>query len=117
MALDEKLSKRFRDALPKKRGYSEQKMMGGLCFMLNGNMIGGADRTKEGQGRFMFRIGKDFDVERSGLPGAPPMVMGGRRMRGFYFVDEKECNEEALRDWINASLEFVGTLPKKQAKK
>ena len=113
MAYDELLALRFRDALPKKRGYTEKKMMGALCFMLNGNMVGGADRTKEGQGRFMFRVGKDFDVEASTLPGAQPMVMGGRRMRGFYFVDEKDYDAKALRQWIAASLKFVGTLPKK----
>lgn len=113
MAYDELLSMRFRDALPKRRGYSEKKMMGGLCFMLNGNMIGGADRTKDGQGRFMFRVGKDEHEKAVKLKGAQPMVMGGRTMRGFIFVDEKECNAKAMRSWIDRSMSFVETLPKK----
>ena len=96
MAYDELLSMRFRDALPVRKGYSEKRMMGGLCFMLNGNMIGGADRTKDGQGRFMFRVGKEGHEKALKLKGAQPMIMGGRTMRGFIFVDEKDCKGKAL---------------------
>ena len=62
MAVDDRLNDRFRSALGRTEGISEKKMMGGMCFLLNGNMIGGADRTKDGTGRFMFRIGKDNDI-------------------------------------------------------
>ena len=113
MAYDELLSIRFRDALPARRGYSEKRMMGGLCFMLNGNMIGGADRSKDGQGRFLFRVGKETYDKALKRKGAQPMIMGGRTMSGFVFVDEKDCNDRALRDWIALSLTFVETLPKK----
>ena len=86
MAVDEHLSKRFREAIGKRDGLSERKMMGGLCFLLNGNMIGGADRNANGHGRFMFRVGKENDERASTLPGAEPLVQGGRRMRGLFFV-------------------------------
>ncbi len=113
MAHDELLSMRFRDALPPRKGYTEKKMMGALCFMLNGNMIGGADRTKDGQGRFLFRIGKDNYENALERKGARPMIMGGRTMSGFVFVDEKDCKAKALSDWIHLALAFVETLPKK----
>jgi TfoX/Sxy family transcriptional regulator of competence genes len=57
MAHDEDLAARFRDGLAGMAGVSEKRMMGGVCFFLHGNMIGGADRTKSGERRFMFRVG------------------------------------------------------------
>jgi len=66
MAADDQLTKRFYKALGKRKGVTEKRMMGGLCFMFNGNMVGGADRDAKTQyGRFMFRVGKDNEKERS----------------------------------------------------
>ena len=36
MAADEELNERFRSALRRTDGISEKKMMGGMCFLLNG---------------------------------------------------------------------------------
>ncbi|MGI9434902.1 MAG: TfoX/Sxy family protein [Geminicoccaceae bacterium] len=113
MAYDEDLANRFRNALDDLPGVVEKRMMGGLCFMVNGNMLGGADRAKDGMGRFMFRVGKDNADEAEARPGAMPIKMGGRRMRGFFFVDAATCDEEMLRDWIAVALGFVSSLPPK----
>lgn len=113
MAYDETLSARMRDALAGMQGVSEKKMMGGLCFMLNGNMIGGADRTKEGVGRFMFRVGKENAAAADALPKGAVMEMGGRTMRGFYFVDADDCDDALLQTWLSLALSFVTTLPPK----
>ena len=60
MAYDEKLAQRFRDALENTTAITEKRMMGGVCFMYQGNMLGGADRHKTTDiGRFMFRVGKE----------------------------------------------------------
>ena len=88
-------------------------MMGGVCFLLDGNMIGGADRSKEGERRFMFRVGKENAVAATARPDAQPMEMGGKRMSGFFFVDAETCDADRLKDWIALSLSFVGTLPPK----
>lgn len=113
MAYDEELADRFRGVLAGMDGISERRMMGGLCLMLNGNMIGGCDRTKDGVRRFMFRVGKENAAEALSRPGAEQMEMGGRTMRGFVFVGENACGEKALKDWIALSLSFVSTLPPK----
>ncbi|MDA0991991.1 MAG: TfoX/Sxy family protein [Verrucomicrobia bacterium] len=113
MAHDEQLAERFRKALGKKAGVSEKKMMGGLCFLLNGNMVGGADRTKQGLGRFLFRLGKDNEAEALSRPGAYIMEQGGKRMGGFVFVNEDDCSDKDLRGWIDLTLGFVGKLPPK----
>jgi len=119
MAYDENLTLRFREALhaavpEAAASLSEKKMMGGVCFLLNGNMVGGADRTKAGVGRFMFRVGKDNDDEGLTRPGAVTMHQGGRRMTGFFFVEESDCNAETMKSWIDLALSFVKTLPPKK---
>ncbi len=113
MAYDEDLSNRFRLALDGINGVSERRMMGGICFLVNGNMVGGADRQKDGRRRFMFRVGKDNATKALARPGAEIMEMGGRRMRGFFFVDAEACDDETLKDWVGLALSFVATLPAK----
>lgn len=116
MAFDEALAARFRDALSGMVGISEKKMMGGMCFMLNGNMIGGAHREKTGEGLFMFRVGKDNEAEALSRPGAQPMEFTGRRMGGMVFVDVETCDAPTMRDWVSLALSFVTTLPPKPGK-
>jgi len=113
MAYDEDLTNRFRDALGGMVAITEKRMMGGVCFFLNGNMIGGADRSKTGERRFMFRVGKDLEGEALTRPGAIPLVMGNRRMGGMIFVDAEECTDGQLADWISLTLQFTSKLPAK----
>ena len=42
---DERLIKRIRAILKRRKGYSEKKMFGGVCFMIGGNMCVGPKRT------------------------------------------------------------------------
>ncbi len=113
MAYDEELSARFRDAAADLAGLGEKRMMGGLCFMLNGNMLGGADRTKSGEARFMFRVGKENEAEALNRPGALPVDKGGRKMGGLVFVAAGACDDDQLKNWIALALAFVGKLPAK----
>ena len=113
MAIDEELAQRYRDAIDGVPGISEKRMMGATCFMVNGNMIGAADRTRDGVGRFMFRVGKDNEAKAAALPGAEPMVMGGRPMHGFYFVEADGCDDAAFRDWMSMAMSHAMSLPPK----
>ncbi len=113
MTYDPDLAERFRAALPFELPFSEKRMMGGLCFLLNGNMIGGADRAKTGEGRFMLRVGKENEATALARPGASIVELGGRRMGGMMFVDEAACTIDDLRDWVFLALSFVETLPAK----
>ena len=106
---------RFRDAFTRKDGVTEKRMMGGLCFLLNRNMIGAADRTKDGVKRLMFRVGKDSDVTAAALTGAQPMLQGGHRMTGFFFVEQNDCDGETFTVWLALALNFVSDLPQAQS--
>lgn len=113
MAIDEDLNNRLRAALADKGGLSEKKMMGGTCFLLNGHMVCGADRTKDGESRFMFRVGKDNHGTAETLPGATPMVQGGRVMSGLFFVAEDDASDDILRDWLDLAVANAMTLKPK----
>lgn len=113
MAYDEALAQRFRDCLHGIKGVTEKKMMGGLCLLVNGNMLGGVDRAKSGRDRFMFRVGKDNEPEALRRPGALIVDMGGKRLGGLIFVDAGKCDDEALKAWVAMAISFVGRLPKK----
>lgn len=120
MAYDEELSARFRGVLEGHVGITEKKMMGGMCFLLEGNMIGGADRDAEGRGRFMFRVGKALEAEALARDGAEIVEMGGRRFGGMVFVAEEAVEVDAtsgtdavLADWLALALQFTTTLPAK----
>lgn len=113
MAYDDEIAERYRQALRGLAGVSEKRMMGGVCFFLDGNMLGGADRNKEGLRRFMFRVGKEAHGDALQREGALPMELGGRRMGGFIFVDAERCDEAMLASWIDLARAFVGKLPPK----
>ena len=113
MAYDEELTAQFRETLQGMVGIAEKKMMGGVCFMLNGNMIGGANRSKDGAGRFMFRVGKDNEVEALSRPNSEVVSFSGRRMGGLIWVEAESCDREALKQWVSLALSFVSALPAK----
>ena len=112
MAFDEALAARMRAALGDGPEISEKRMMGGVCFFLDGHMVGGADRSKEGQRRLMFRVGKG-NAAAAALPGGAPMVLGDRPMRGFYFVDGDRCDDDLLQRWLALALAHARSLPPK----
>lgn len=112
MAFDEALTLRMRTALGDGPDISEKRMMGGVCFFLQGNMVSGADRSKLGERRFMFRVGKGNEAAAS-LPQGVPMVLGERPMPGFCFVDGDRCDDGLLRRWLALALAHARSLPPK----
>lgn len=98
----------MREALRARSGVAEKKMFGGICWMLNGNMICGVE-----VGRFMFRVGKDLEPEALRWPGARAMDITGKPMKGFVWVDAKKAVKTGLGKWIDLAARFVGSLPPK----
>ena len=90
----------------------EQKMFGGTCFMLSGNMLVGT--SKRG---LLVRVGKEAHAAAVSRPHAKPMEMGGRAMEGYVFVaPEGTRTGKDLNGWLKLAREFVETLPPKTAK-
>lgn len=114
MPYDEELTSRLRDALGGVEGVVEKRMMGAVCFMVDGHMVGGAKQEKSGLRRFMFRVGKENMAKALKDPAARPVRIGERQLGGFIHVDNDDCDDAALRNWVATCLNFVGTLPAKE---
>lgn len=109
MAYDEGLAEAMRQDLQGTEGLSEKKMFGGLCFLLNGNMLCGVHK-----GGAMFRVGKDAEAKALAIDGAMPLGFTGRKMGGMIEVNDQDAGEDANRQaWIAMAREFVGALPAK----
>lgn len=112
MAYDENLAVRIRNLTKSRPEITEKKMFGGVCFFLNGNMLCGVE-----VGRYMFRVGKDYEAEALEQPGVSPMNLTGWPMGGLVHVTEDACHESKLEVWLEIAERFVGTLPPKKDKK
>src|SRR5256712_11599048 len=113
MAYDELLEQRVRSFFDAKRIKHEVKrMMGGLCFMVNGKMCVGVEKS-----RLMARVGPDAYEDALTRKGCRPMDFTGRPMRGFVFV-EPECvaSEGELGFWLDLVLAY-NPAAKKPARK
>ena len=109
MPYDEQTAQILRDALSDVDGISEKKMFGGLCFLLNGNMLCGV--SKDGG---MARVGKENEAEALQIRGVSPLSFTGRKMGGMVDVSAETVDSEELRGRIlGLALQFVGTLPAK----
>jgi TfoX/Sxy family transcriptional regulator of competence genes len=89
-----------------------KRMFGGLCFMLNGNMLMGTFR-----GGLMARVSKASHADALKIPGASAMVMKDRVMEGFILIDADSVEEDAaLQKWVDMALAYNRTLPAKPSK-
>lgn len=108
MPYDPGLAEEMRAALRDRQGIVEKKMFGGYCWMLNGNMLCGVE-----VGRYMFRVGKDLEAQALSRPGASPMDITGKPMKGFVWVDAQDALKAGLSTWIDLAAQYVGKLPAK----
>jgi TfoX/Sxy family transcriptional regulator of competence genes len=109
-AMSDDLLDRVRAEMPKS-GVREQKMFGGVCFMLAGNMVAGVSPRG-----LLVRVGKDGHAAALAR-GSARSLMAGREMRGYVIVDpDSLAGREALRSWLDLALAFVRTLPPKATK-
>src|SRR3954451_12309999 len=110
----EELADRIRSIVGRRVGVTEKKMFGGICFMLNGNMVVGSMKD----GSMLMRVGPDLHEEAKRRPGATPMIQAGREMVGFVLAaDESISDDEALMQSIDYAWGFVKTMPAKGAEK
>ncbi len=108
MPYDPELAERMRTALQSRTGVVEKKMFGGYCWMLHGNMLCGVE-----VGRFMFRVGAEQEADALSRPGARPMDITGKPMKGFVWVDARQTADAGLEAWIDLAARYVGGLPRK----
>ena len=109
MAYDEELAERIRGLLPDVP-VTEQKMFGGLAFLVGGHMAVAAS----GKGGLMLRC-DPADTERLvGEPGATRMEMRGKEMDGWLRVaSDAVAEDNDLARWVAVGTSYAGSLPPK----
>jgi TfoX/Sxy family transcriptional regulator of competence genes len=106
---DLQLAESVRSALAGAGAVREVKMFGGIGFMLNDNLVAAA--SKRG---LLARVGKERQGDALARAGARPMVMRGRAMEGYIYVDPPALTSRAVQAWLRLAVDFVRTLPPKK---
>ncbi len=112
MPYDAQVADGIRFLLSDRPDVVERKMMGGIIFMVNGNMC----VTASGRGGILVRVGPEAQKRVLKEPHVQPMRMAGRSMAGFVRVmPEGYRTATSLRKWVKRGLDYVGTLPPKKS--
>src|SRR5215471_2003161 len=111
MAYDEKLATRIRELVAGERGLTEQKMFGGIAFLIGGNMAIAAS----GQGGILVRVDPEESDALVAKTPAELMVMRGRAMKGWLRVGaEGVRTKRQLAAWVERGTSYARSLPAKR---
>lgn len=109
MAYSQLLAGRVRDAVGGHRSIEEKKMFGGVCFLLNGNMLVGVWKDW-----LIVRLGPAAGAEALREPYVKEFDVTGKPMRGWVMVEPEGLErDDQLQGWIDRAMQFVKTLPAK----
>jgi hypothetical protein len=112
VAYDEELADRIRELVGGEKGVTEQRMFGGLAFLVGGNMAVSAS----GQGGLLVRVDPEETdrlvarehVRRFQMRGRPPMD-------GWLRVDDAGVRtKRQLEGWVKRGVGYARSLPKKR---
>jgi hypothetical protein len=110
LSIDEELVDRIRRVLRGNRDVVEQRMFGGVAFMVRGHMACGTVR-----GSLMVRLGDEGVAAALKEPHVEPMDFTGKVLKSMAFVRPAGIRTGAmLRRWVNRVAEFAGSLPPKK---
>jgi TfoX/Sxy family transcriptional regulator of competence genes len=111
MAYDEELASRIREQVAGEPGLSEQKMFGGLAFLIGGNMAIAAS----GQGGVLVHADPEESDRLVETTSARLMEMRGKRMRGWLRVDAEDVRtKRQLTKWVELGTAYARSLPAKR---
>ena len=110
MAYDEGLAERIRTLIGAEPGLAEQKMFGGLAFLVGGNMAIAAS----GQGGVLVRVDPEESAALADSTPASLFEMRGRQMAGWLRVGASDvATDEQLSQWVERGVAFARSLPAK----
>jgi TfoX/Sxy family transcriptional regulator of competence genes len=109
---DPRAAERVRQVLSGRDDVVEKRMVGGLSFLVNGNMCCGVTGTA-----LMVRVGAEGRDQALREPHVRPMRFAGRELSGFICVEPAGfAADDALATWVHRGLDFVSGLPAKPAR-
>jgi hypothetical protein len=111
MAYDESLADRIRELIAGEADLTEQKMFGGLAFLIGGNMAVAAS----GQGGVLVHIDPAESDALVATTSARPMEMRGRQMPGWLRVGPEDLRTKRhLAKWVELGTTYARSLPAKR---
>ena len=111
MAYDEDLANRIRELIGAEPDLTEQRMFGGLAFLIAGNMAVSAS----GQGGLLLRCDPEETEALIKKPHAARFEMRGRSMDGWLRVaPEGVGTKRQLEPWVRRSVAYARSLPPKR---
>jgi TfoX/Sxy family transcriptional regulator of competence genes len=111
VAYDEKLAARIRELVVGESDLTEQKMFGGLAFLIGGNMAVAAS----GQGGVLVRVDPAQSDTLVATTNAHLMEMRGRSMQGWLRVDAEDLRtKRQLAKWVELGTTYARSLPAKR---
>jgi hypothetical protein len=109
MAFNEALAERIRRGLAQKKGVEEKKLFGCVAFLLNGNVVVGVWKDS-----LIVRLGPEGADEALLEPHIKEFNITGRPMRNWVLVEPEGVEaDDQLKGWIQRTVRFVRTLPRK----
>ncbi len=110
MAYDEDLANRIRELMAGEQGVTEQKMFGGLAFLIGGHMSVSAS----GRGGLLLRCDPEETDALVKKPHAARFEMRGREMDGWLRVDPEGLRtKRQLEPWVKRGVAYARSLPPK----
>jgi TfoX/Sxy family transcriptional regulator of competence genes len=111
MPYDESLAVRLRELLAGQSDLKEQRMFGGLAFLIGGNMAVAAS----GEGGILVRVDPEETERLLETTDARVMEMRGRAMRGWLRVDPEHVRTKGeLAAWVELGTAYARSLPAKR---
>ena len=111
MAYDEDMADRIRALLNGEAGLTEQKMFGGIAFLIGGNMAVAAS----GRGGALVRVDPAQSDKLVATTNARLMEMRGRRMKGWLRVGRDDLRtKQQLAKWARLGVAYARSLPPKR---
>ena len=111
MAYDEDLADRIRELVVGEPALTEQKMFGGLAFLIAGNMAVAAS----GQGGILVRVDPADSEKLVATTSARTMEMRGREMHGWLRVAAEDLGTTGqLAKWVALGTTYARSLPAKR---
>ncbi len=102
MTYDPELADRIRDVLAGEPGLTEERMFGGVAFLVEGAMAVAAS----GRGGLLLRVDPDDVDALVHEPSVGRFEMRGRELDGWLRVDADVVEtDDDLRDWVERGVE------------
>ena len=109
MAYDEAVTKKIRQVLRQRKGFSKRKMSDGLAFMLNGNTCCGVINQDS-----VLRLDDQVVRQALELPHTREMDFSGTPIKTMLYVAPPGYQfDDDLPQWLQQALHFTSSLSRK----